>query len=85
MRRLIEWWRDLRNPPAVLISHFGQKTPRPQVQVSVASRHGCQGVYTWDADEQGNAKATMYGRGLAEITRRRLIDERPKNGSGDSA
>lgn len=74
--RIRQWWRNFRRPPAVRICHSGQLTPRPQVHVSVASIYGSQGVYTWHADDQGNAKATMYGKGLAEIMRRRLVDER---------
>lgn len=71
-----QWWRNFRRPPAVVISRSGQATERPQVHVSVASISGSQGVYTWDATDQGEACATMYGRGLAEIMKRRLIDTR---------
>lgn len=78
------WWRNLRNPPAVIISRSGQATSRPQVHVSVASViGGTQGVYTWDATDQGEACATMYGKGLAEIMQRRLIDERTSQGEID--
>lgn len=69
-------WRRFRNPPAVIIEHYGQRTSRPRVHVSVWCVTGGQGVYTWDADDAGNAKATMYGHGLAEIMGRRLIDRR---------
>lgn len=80
--RLLEWWKSVRHPPVVRICHSGQATPRPQVHVSACGRYGSQGVYSWDADEQGEACATMYGRGLAEIMQRRLVDERSVDGSG---
>lgn len=71
------WWlRKTRNPPVVVIAYYGQLTPRPQVHVSVQGAHGLQGVYTFDADDMGNAKATMYGTSLAHIMQRRLVDER---------
>lgn len=71
-----QWWRRFRRPPVVLICHFGQKTDRPQVQVSVAGPNGAQGVYTFDATDQGDALASLYGTGLAEILRIKLIDQR---------
>lgn len=76
VRRIVEWWKSVRHPPVVRISRSGQATARPQVHVSAVGRHGSQSVYTWDADEQGEACATMYGRSLAEIMQRRLVDER---------
>jgi|MicForSoiPHH12_O_1018301.scaffolds.fasta_scaffold02206_2 hypothetical protein len=75
-RRLRERQRHFRRPPVVLISHSGQLTPSPKVHVSVAGLNGTQGVYTWDANDQGEACATMYGQGLADIMRRRLVDQR---------
>lgn len=76
MNRLIEMWKDFRRPPVVEIARWGERTNRPQVGVSVVSRHGAQSVYTWDADDVGEAKATLYGKGLAEIIKRRLVDRR---------
>jgi hypothetical protein len=76
IQRLQQWWRHFRHPPVVEISHFGQKTDRPQVHVSVCGLYGSQGVYTFDANDQGEACATMYARGLADIMRRRLVDRR---------
>lgn len=49
---------------------------RPQVYVWVEGPHGVQDVYNWDADEQGEARASIYGHGLADIMQRRLIDNR---------
>lgn len=69
-------WRKFRNPPVVLIERFGQRTSRPQVIVSVHGVGGSQTVYAWVDDVQGNACATMYGQGLADIMQRRLIDYR---------
>lgn len=69
----------MKHPPAVVITYSGQLTKRPQVHVSVHGFNGMQGVYTWDADSAGEARASMYGEGLASIMQRRLIDER--NGS----
>jgi hypothetical protein len=60
----------------VTIERWGQATPRPKVSVSAQGRRGSQGVYTYDATEQGEACATLYGRGLAEILGVRLIDTR---------
>lgn len=74
--RLRLWWRRVRNPPIVEIWHAGQATPRPQVLVSVRGMYGSQTVYTWDANDQGEACATMYGKGLADIMQRRLVDRR---------
>lgn len=71
-----EWWRHRRRPPVIVISRSGQRTPRPQVHVSVQSLNGSQSVYTWDADSQGEACATLYGSGLAHITRFKLVDQR---------
>lgn len=73
------WLRRVRNPPAVVIAYYGQRTPRPQVHVSVQGAHGLLGVYTFDADLVGEAKATMYGTSLAHIMQRRLVDERKLN------
>lgn len=74
--RFRHWLRRVRHPPVVVISYGGQLTKRPQVHVSVSGINGLQGVYTWDADTAGNAKATMYGEGLAKIMQRRIVDER---------
>lgn len=74
--RFRHWFRRIQCPPVVVISYGGQLTPRPQVHVSVSGINGLQGVYCWDADSVGNAKATMYGEGLAKIMQRRLFDER---------
>lgn len=66
---------------AVYIGRSGWVTPRPQVHVSVRSRHasgggGGQSIYSYDADDVGEAKATLYGKSLAEILGVPLIDER---------
>lgn len=74
--RLKHWWRGFRHPPVVSIAFSGQRTDRPQVHVSACGLNGAQTVYTWDATDQGNACATMYGRGLALILQRRLVDQR---------
>lgn len=76
--RIVEWWKGLRNPPAVVIREAGQLTPRPVVCVSACGRGGAQTVYTFDDADASvrHAKATMYGCGLAEIMRRRLVDQR---------
>lgn len=76
IRQIRQWWKQFRNPPVVVIRHFGQRTPQPKVCVSVAGWRGSQTVYTFDANDQGEACATMYGRGLAEIMQRRLVDQR---------
>jgi len=71
------WWYRMRNPMGcVVITPWGQRTPRPQVSVGVASIRGAQTVYTYDANDQGNASATMHGRSLARILGCRLVDER---------
>lgn len=75
--KIREWWQHYRRPPLVLIEYSGQRTPSPKVHVSVAGLTGSQEVYTWDANEQGEACATLYGKGLADIVRRKLVDRRP--------
>ena len=74
--RLTQWWKHLRRPPVVVISRSGQKTDSPKVHVSVASINGSQSVYTWEANDVGEASALMHGRGLANIIRRKLVDRR---------
>lgn len=74
--KLKRWWRNYRNPPVVVIRRYGQMTESPKVGVSVASTTGSQGVYDFDDNEIGNAKATMYGKGLAQVMQRRLVDDR---------
>lgn len=72
------WWlRGIRRPPVVVIRYVGQLTLRPQVHVSAEGINGLIGVYTFDANLMGDAKATMYGQSLANIMQRRLVDERP--------
>jgi hypothetical protein len=64
----------------IRINRSGWKTPSPQVHVSACSRRGAQSVYSWPADDVGEAKATMYGKTLAEILGLPLVDERsPEN------
>lgn len=71
-----QWWNRLRAKPYVLLSYSGQLTSRPQVHVSVHNYMSAQGVYTWDANDVGNARAEMYGKGLADIIKAPLVDER---------
>lgn len=78
--KLKHWWRRLRSRPAIVIDYSGQRTSRPQVHVTAHGFMAVQGIYSWDADESGNAKATMYGQGLANIMRCRLVDQRQQNG-----
>lgn len=67
----------------IRISRSGWKTPSPQVHVSACSRRGAQSVYSWPADDVGEARATMYGKTLAEILGLPLVDERsPENAPG---
>jgi hypothetical protein len=68
--------RKCRDLGVVTIEHWGQATPRPKVGVGVASRRGSQSVYTYDATEQGEACATLYGHGVAHILGVPLIDKR---------
>ncbi len=76
MNRLIELWKDFRRPAVVVIERWAEATEHPQVGVSVQSRRGAQGVYSYDSNDIGEASATLYGKGLAEITGLRLIDKR---------
>ena len=46
--------------------------------LSVGSRYGAQGVYTYKADDVGQATATMNARSLAYIMNVRLIDRRTR-------
>lgn len=71
--RRAQWWR--RSGPAVVICYSGQLTARPQVHVSAVGYMHSQSVYTFDDNEQGNACARMYGKGLAEIFGCRLVIE----------
>lgn len=75
-RRFQAWrWRRA-HPPCVIICYAGEATERPQVHVSAAGNGGSQGVYTWDKNDQGEASATLYGTGLAQIFNVPLIDQR---------
>jgi hypothetical protein len=52
------WWYvsrhfHRRRLPVVLIDHSGQRAAHPKVHVLVAGPNGTQGVYTYDADDQG--------------------------------
>jgi hypothetical protein len=76
-QRLRNWSARLRNSQScVVINRWGQRTPKPQVTVSVGSIRGSQSVYTFNSDDQGEASATMYGRSLAYILVIRLVDQR---------
>lgn len=75
--RVRHWWRRLTNPPVVIIGKVAQATSKPKVCVHVSGLCGSQGVYIWADTEEGNARATLYGQGLARIMQRRLIDTRP--------
>lgn len=77
IRALQVAWLRFRRPPAVVIDYSGQETQKPQVHVSVWGHNATQGVYTFDAGPQGDACAELYGRGLANIMGRRLVDNRP--------
>lgn len=77
LQRLLE-----KRPRAFLeLSLSGQKTAQPKVHVSA---HGSvpgvfassQTVYTFLANDSGNAQAEMYGKGLAQIFGVRLVDRR---------
>lgn len=68
------WRRKFR--PCVTIDYGGTATDRPMVHVGAYGNGGSQGVYSWDANEQGNACASLYGRGLAEIFDVPLYDRR---------
>jgi hypothetical protein len=76
MNRFARAWLHFRRPALVTISRWGELTPRPQVSVCVQSERGSQSAYTFDANDQGEASATMYGRTLAHILGVRLIDQR---------
>ncbi len=80
MRSLVRRIRRLlgiaRLRPCIEVSRFGQRTVRPRVSVSVRSRSGAISVYVFDADEQGEAKATLYSRDLSHITGLPLADIR---------
>lgn len=65
-----------RDLGVVVIDRWAQATQRPKVSVGVNSRRGSQSVYTYDATEQGEACASLYGKGLADILGVRLIDRR---------
>lgn len=77
IRAFIKAWKRVREPqPILTISVSGQMTERPQVHVSAVSSYGAQGLYTWDANEQGHACATMHGRSLSHILGLELADQR---------
>jgi hypothetical protein len=68
-------WRK-KHQPCVTIDYGGTATPNPMVHVGAFGHGGSQGVYSWKLDDQGNACASLYGRGLAEIFDVPLIDRR---------
>lgn len=74
--RLQAWWRRTRNPPAVMIEYFGQRTPRPQVCVSIQSATGGMTLFADMYSEQSNAAATLFAWNLRDIGQMRVIDER---------
>lgn len=69
-------WRRKRAEPIVLIARYGQQTVTPRVAVSAVGDRSMQGVYEYPDDEVGNAKASLYGQGLARAMERKLVDER---------
>ena len=80
MRRLLnkfrEWRRWRRCPPHVRIGYFATRTETPQVDVSVNSAGGSQGIGSWPADLQGNAHATLCARSLSHIMAVPIVDAR---------
>lgn len=84
-KKLRRFLRDKRNPPTVVICRSGQATLSPKVHVVVSSARGMQSVFTWNADDQGEACATLHGRSLAEIAGLRLIDERDGRSGASTA
>lgn len=70
------------NNAAVVISHFWEGD---QLRAGVFIRRGNIGrsVYDFPADEQGEARASLHGRDLAEIAGLPLCDRRATSGEGN--
>ena len=67
------WFR----PKAVVtIDRWATSTDRPQITVGVSSRRGSTSIFTWDANDQGDACASLHGKDLAHILGIPLIDHR---------
>lgn len=63
---------------SVVLSRSGQKTNRPQVHISVASKRGAATVMTQPDTVKGNAWVKMYGQIYADILGIPLSDERKR-------
>jgi len=66
-----------RKQPHIEISQSGWRTDRPEVHVSMVSRGGMIGVYSYADDDAGNAHVSMNASSLANITGLRIVDRRP--------
>lgn len=62
--------------PYIEVWHSGQLTPRPTVNVSICSRDGRIGIYTYNATGAGEAQATENSRALSHIAGLPLKDIR---------
>lgn len=83
--RFRRWLARQRPRAIVLVDHFAQLTPRPQVVVSIASRFGTSSVYAYPLDEVGEARAMLNAQTLAHILALPLVDHRPKPTSSVSS
>lgn len=74
--RFKQWRRDRRTPPHIEISYFGWETEVPHVNVSAFSTRGSMSIYTYAADDVGEARASMHGELLSRILNVPLVDRR---------
>ncbi len=75
IKRLWKIWQD---KPYISISVGGQILPVDKSYVAIAlhSRNGAQGVYTFQNDEQGNARATLAANTMAHLSNFPIHDNR---------
>lgn len=61
-------WKMYKLKPCVQICRWGWATDFPKVGVSIVSHMGSIEVYTFDDNEQGNARASMYAKDISHLT-----------------
>jgi hypothetical protein len=76
VRTIRRMWRIYKRRPAIVISEFGQATKRPQVTVSLHGGSGAMTLFAYDANDAGQAHATMSARSAGNISGLPVFDDR---------
>lgn len=66
--------KTARRAPRFVLSRSGWLTPNPSVHVSLQSKVGSQGIFTFPDTDSGNANAEMHARSLSYKTGLPVVD-----------